>query len=136
MSLNARSYLFDAGAFFLFYSGEKRIKPYFDRVFSARALGFVSEVNLAELYHKTIEKFGIQSAEVWYQQVRQSRLQAVAPNETITRNAAIWKIKKMGISLADCFAIATMEEKADVLLTTDPALADTKGIKAVYISAK
>lgn len=112
------------------------MKVYFDRVFSARSSGFVSEVNLAELYYKTIEMFGMQTAEVWYQQVRQSRLQVVAPNEAITRSAAIWKAKKAGISLADCFALATAQENAEVLLTTDRGLADTRATKTVYISPK
>ncbi len=65
MSLNAKSYLFDAGALFLFYSGDRRTRLYFDRVFANRASGFVSEINLAESYYKTIEKFGKQTAMHW-----------------------------------------------------------------------
>lgn len=133
MSLNARSYLFDAGALFLFYSGDSRTKLYFDRVFTNRASGFVSEINLAELYYKTIEKFGMQTAETWYKQIRQSNLNVIAPDERITRNAALWKSKTRDVSLADCYALATTQEKAQVLVTTDPVLAQVKGIKVAHI---
>jgi predicted nucleic acid-binding protein len=134
LSLNARSYQFDAGVLLLFYSGMSSVKPYFDRVFNKRASGFVSEVNLAEFYYKTIEKFGLDTAEVWYLQIRQSNLKIIAPDIEITRKAGLWKSKNKGISLADCFALATLQENAQVLLTTDAALTEISGIKAVYLS--
>ena len=133
MSLSARSYLFDAGALFLFHSGDNRVRPYFDRIFSSHSLGFVSEINLAELYYKTIEKFGLDTAETWYLQIRQSRLNIVAPNETITRSAAIWKSRARNISLADCYALATTQERAQIMVTTDSVLAHVKGVKVVHI---
>jgi uncharacterized protein len=135
LSLNARSYLVDAGILFLFYSGSLQARTYLNRIFSARALGFVSEINLAEFYYKTVEKFGKQTAEVWYLQTRQSLLRAVAPDMVITRNAALWKVKRRDISLADCYALATMQEKAQVLLTSDPVLGDMKEINVIHISA-
>lgn len=119
---------------FLYHSGDQRVKPYFDRVLSNRAAGFVSEVNLAEFYYKTIDKLGMQTAETWYMQVRQSHLRPVAPDEVITRRAAVWKSKTKNLSLADCFALATTEAKAQVLITTDPVLAKVKEIKTVHIS--
>lgn len=133
MSLNARSYLFDTGALFLFHSGDARIKPYFDRVFSNHASGFIAEINLAEFYYKSIAKFGMQTAETWYMQVRQSRMSVVPPDEIITRSAAIWKSKRNDISLADCYAIATTQEKAQMLITTDPILAKVREIRVVHI---
>jgi predicted nucleic acid-binding protein len=134
LSLNARSYLFDAGALFLFHSGDARVKTYFDRVFSSRAAGFVSEINLAELYYKTIEKFGLDTAETWYLQIRQSsHLRVIAPGEAITRSAAIWKSTTKNISLADCYALATTQEMAQVMITTDSALARVNGVKVIHI---
>lgn len=52
----------------------------------------------------------------------------------ITRSAAIWKVKRNDLSLADCFALSALEEFAERLLTTDTVLGDVKGIKAVRIS--
>lgn len=133
MSQNARSYLFDAGALFLYYSGNERIKPYVDRVLSSRASGFISEVNLAEFYYKSIEKFGIEVAETWYMRIRQSKLIVVPPDEMITRNAALWKSKTQKTSLADCYALATVQQKAQVLITTDPVIAEIKGIRVIHL---
>jgi predicted nucleic acid-binding protein len=133
LSLNARSYVFDAGAISLFYAGANAVKPYFERIFSGRARGFVSEVNLAEFYYKSVEKHGKTTAELWYVQVRRSRVKPVPPGERITRRAALWKVQKGGLSLADCFALATREDKAETLLTTDSLLKDAGGRSVVLI---
>jgi len=63
----------------------------------------------------------VETAEVWYLQVRRSRMRAVAPDEAITRRAALWKVGRQGprLSLADCYALATREATAQMLLTTD-----------------
>ena len=134
MSLNARSYLFDAGALSLFYQGEQSLKIYFDRVFHGEARGYVSEVNLAEFYYKAVAKKGVQIVDVWYRQIRQSSLLIAAPNETITRSAGLWKVKRSDLSLADCFALATAQEFTAVILTTDSLLAGIKEVKSVHIS--
>lgn len=110
------------------------MKPYFDRVFSGEARGFVSEVNLAEFYYKTVQKKGLETAEVWYVQIRQSRIKAVAPNEQITRHAALWKVKSRELSLADCFALATRDAGGGTLLTTDSVLKEAAGRTAVYVA--
>lgn len=134
MSLNARSYLFDAGIISLFYAGSRVVKPYFDRVFTGAARGFISEVNLAEFYYKTAEKKGLDTAEVWYNQIRQSAFRIVAPGESITRDAALLKVGRKHLSLADCFALATRRAHAEVLLTTDSNLKKVEGKHAVHIS--
>jgi predicted nucleic acid-binding protein len=134
LSLSARSYLLDAGFIALHYSGNKEAKPYFDRILSGKARGYISEVNLAEFYYKTTQKKGMETAEAWYSQVRQASFEVVSPDEDITRSAAVWKVHHNGITLADCFALATLNQWADVLLTTDPVLSTIKGIRAVHIA--
>ena len=133
MSLNARSYVFDAGPISLFYAGAKVVKPYFDRVSSGRARGFVNEVNLAEFYYKTAEKLGMTTAELRYVQVRRSKVKPIPPNEKITRRAATWKVQRRDLSLADCFALATREDRAETLLTTDSLLKHAGGRSVVLI---
>lgn len=120
----------------MYYAGAQAVKPYFDRVFSGKSRGFVSEVNLAEFYYKTSEKKGLETAEVWYMQLRRSRLRAVAPNESITRRAAIWKAKRRELSLADCFAIATSESMAGPLLTTDSAIKEASEKAAIHFDVR
>lgn len=133
LSLSARSFVFDAGVVSLYYAGASSVKPYFDRVFSGKSQGFVSEVNLAEFYYKTSEKKGIETAEVWYLQLRRSRLKVVPPNESITRQAALWKVRKRELSLADCYALATSETKAGPLLTTDSAVKEASAKGSILI---
>jgi predicted nucleic acid-binding protein len=133
LSLNARSYVFDAGVVSLFYAGAKSVKPYFDRVHSGRSRGFVNEVNLAEFYYKTVEKMGMTTGELRYVQVRRSKIRCVPPNEQTTRGAAVWKVRRRELSLADCFALATREDKAEVLLTTDSLLKGAGGRTVVLI---
>ena len=134
MSLNVRNYLLDAGFLTLHYSGSKDAKPYFDRILSGRATGFLSEVNLAEFYYKTAQVRGLDTSETWYQQVRQAGFQIIAPDESVTREAAIWKVHRNDLSLADCFALATLKRFADVLLTTDSVLARVKGIRSIHVA--
>ena len=136
MSLNARSYLFDAGLFSQFYEGASEVKPYFDRVFSARATGYISEVNLAEFYYKSALRKGVVTTDIWYRQIRQSSFRIVPPDESITRIAGLWKTKQNDLSLADCFALATAQQLAQVLLTTDSTLAKIKQVKSLLIHLK
>lgn len=133
MSLSARSFVFDAGVISLYYAGSKAVRPYFERVYYGAARGFVSEVNLAEFYYKTGERLGLDTAENWYRQVRRSRIRCVPPNDRITRAAAVWKVKRRDLSLADCFALATREDKAQTLLTTDSLLKHAGGRNAVLL---
>jgi len=111
----------------------RAVKPYFERVLTGKARGLVSEVNLAEFYCKTVEKMGAETAEVWYLQIRQSQIRVVPPNKDITRIAALRKVRSPGLSLADCFALATWEEIADVLLTTDSQIKEFGGKKVVLL---
>jgi predicted nucleic acid-binding protein len=92
-------------------------------------------VNLADFYYKTAEKKGIETAEVWYLQVLRSRIRTVGPDEGITRQAALWKIRRRKLSLADCFALATREASAEVIMTTDPILKEAAGKTGVYIGS-
>ena len=134
MSLSARSYLLDAGFIALHYSGNPKAKPYFDRILSTKARGVISEINLAEFYYKTGQKKGLATAETWYSQVRQAGFQIIAPDDSITKNAGIWKINRSDISLADCFALATLKEHAEILLTTDSVLSAIKGVRSIHIA--
>ena len=127
-------YLFDAGALSLFYAGDRRVKTYFDEVFSERSEGYVSEVNLAEFYYKTGEKLGLETAENWYLQIRRSDVKVVAPNENTTRKAARLKIKHDGkLSLADCFALATTSNLDASIVTTDSRIKKAGEAPTLYI---
>ena len=56
------------------FSGDRRIKRYFDEIFSGEAVGYILEINLAEFYYKTAEKLGLEIAEIRYKVIRNSEL--------------------------------------------------------------
>ena len=134
MSLNARSYLLDAGVIAIYFAGHASVKPYFDKVISGRATGLISEVNLAEYYYKTAQILGLETADVRYTMLRRRDFTIVPPDDVITRGAGVWKVKRPDFSLADCFALSTLEARAQTLLTTDEPLSKVKGISAVYFA--
>jgi hypothetical protein len=50
--------IFDTGPIFLYFAEDKQVKEMFDEVKIGRAEGYTCEVNIAEFYYKTCEKFG------------------------------------------------------------------------------
>lgn len=128
-----RRYVVDAGALFLHFIDDERVKPYFDEVVQGRAQGFICDVNLAEYYYKTCEKLGKDVADVRYHQVRGSDIEPIATDEELTRKAGEKKCKYRGkLSLADCFSLALSELKEATLLTTDSELAKVKEVKVKH----
>ena len=125
---------FDAGALSLHFAGDERVRQYFNDVSSRLKTGFISEVNLAEFYYKTAEKYGLDTAETWYMLTRRSQIIIVPPDEDITREAAKLKLKyRNRLSLADCFAVSTAENNDSILITTDSRMKEAKEIKTVYL---
>lgn len=125
---------FDVGALSLYYAGNEKVRHYFDDVSSKLKTGFMSEVNLAEFYYKTAEKYGLDAAETWYMLTRRSRIIIVAPDEVITREAAKLKLRyRKKLSLADCFAISTAINNHCTLITTDNKIKEVKEVATVYL---
>ena len=98
-------------------------------------LGTFLKFNLAEFYYKAAIKKGVDTADNWYRQIRQFAFQIVPPDEEITRSAGLWKVERNDLSLADCFALATTQQKAQIPLTTDRILAQVKEIRSVHVPA-
>jgi len=125
---------FDAGALSLYYAGNEKARQYFNDVSSRLKTGFMSEVNLAEFYYKTAEKYDVDTVETWYMLTRRSRIVIVAPDEAITRDAAKLKLKYHDkLSLADCFAISTAINNHCTLITTDNKIRQVKEVRTVYL---
>jgi len=118
----------DTGVLTLYLAGDSRVKEFFDEVSEERAVGLISEFNLAEYYYKTCRKLGREIADARYFMIRGSKL-VIANDERLTRLAALEKCRQpLDLSLADCFALAlAMREKA-MLLTTDRELKKAKGV--------
>ena len=124
----------DAGALSLHFVDSPRVRLYFDAIFAGRSVGLVCSFNLAEFYYKTCQKFGKQTADTWYFQIRESELDVIH-REDLVRLAGLEKCRNSSsLSLADCFALALAKSESALLITTDSVLAKVDGVDARHIT--
>jgi len=128
-----KTYVFDAGALHLLLLRDERLGSYVDDISSGVAEAYVSTVNLAELYYKTLEKLGREVAETLYFRILNSNLTISPADATLAKEAGICKNKyKHTLSLADCFAMALTLKTGALLLTTDRDFKEVKEIKVKH----
>lgn len=114
----------------MFFAEDERVKKLFDEVAADRAEGWTSEVNLAEFYYKTCEKFGREVAELRHTSIRHSKISVLAIDKRLTRVAAGLKcIHKGKLSLADAYTVAAAKVLGATLITTDSRLAELRLIQ-------
>jgi predicted nucleic acid-binding protein len=122
----------DAGALSLFFAGDPRVVPYFNRMDRGQATGLITEINLTEYYYKTCQKLGKQAADTRYFLLRNSKLKTIG-DENLTRLAGLEKCKQeLDLSLADCFALALAKRENATLITTDRELEKVKDVSAKF----
>lgn len=98
-----------------------------DEVATEKAEGFTCEINIAELYYKTCEKFGRDVAEVRQLSIRHSKISILPINESLTRVAGRLKCTYKGkLSLVDAYILAAAKIFGGTLVTTDPRLKELK----------
>ncbi len=96
----------DAGVLSLHFADHPAIRKYFDSIITCRCDGLTPGDNLAEFYSKSCQKFGKQTADTWYFQLRNSEL-VIVHKEDLVRSAGLEKCRQsLNLSLADCFALA------------------------------
>jgi len=128
-----KHYVYDAGALGLVMAGDNRLRVSTSQVSRGEATAHSSVVNLAELYYKTGQKLGIETAETWFVRIANSNLQIEHADPDLARDAGIHKIHYRGkLSLADCFAVAETTRRDAVLLTTDRDMEQVKEIPVRY----
>ena len=124
----------DTGGLTLFFTGDPRVRTYFDDIEKGRTNGYVTSVTLSEFYYKTCQKMGEEVSRLWYHQCRDllhiletsSDLSLMAGREKCHRGSA-------NLSLADCFALAAAKILSGTLVTTDHELAKIKDIHVKFI---
>src|SRR3972149_11205184 len=122
----------DAGVLALHFAQDPRVAEYFIKIDEEKVRGLVTNMNLAEFYHKTCRKLGKQAADTVYFLLRASKLQVVY-DEALTRLAGLEKCRKrLDLSLADCFALALAKRESGVLLTTDNELGKAKDVQVKF----
>jgi len=122
----------DAGALSLFFAGDPRVVPYFNRIDQGQATGLITEVNLTEYYYKTCQKIGRQAADTRYFLLRNSKLKTIG-DESLSRLAGLDIYKqKLDLSLADYFALALAKRENATLITTDRELGKAKDVPTKF----
>ena len=111
----------------LYFAEDERVKKLVDQIRRGSSIGLTCETNLAELYYKTCEKIGRETARTRDLSVRRSGISILAPNEKLSQLAGDLKYRHRGsLSLVDAYVVAAaMLEKA-TLLTSDSRIAELK----------
>lgn len=79
---------------------------------------FLSFINLAEVYYRTIRNYGLEQAKLTISTLRKMPITIVSVTDEQVMKAA--EIKgKYPIALGDCFAVALALEKKALILTAD-----------------
>ena len=123
--LKTRGYTFDTGPLLLYFGEDLRVKKLLDEIRHRIAIGSTCETNLAELYYKTCEKLGRETARIRYLSTRRSGLSVVAPDESLSRLAGELKCEHRGkLSLVDAYILAVAISKRSTLVTSDSRISE------------
>ena len=83
------------------------------------AVGYINQINLGEVYYKTIRAVGLEEAKKFLENFFRLPLTIILPDSEL-----IWKASEIkaehSISYADCFAAATALRYEATILTGDP----------------
>ena len=119
--------MFDTGALHLYFAGDKNLKQLFHDIEKGVSDGFTSEQNAAELYYKTCENLGRDTALIRYRSLRGSSLIVIAPDDGLSLNAGQIKCAhRSKLSLVDAYIISLAKRVRGTLYTTDPRIYDLK----------
>jgi len=129
-----KTYVFDAGALTLLLSGDERLTSCVNEISRETAKAYTSVVNLAELYYKTTDTIGRETADAWYFRILNSNVVVVSADAPFAREVGIYKSKyRRLLSLADCFAMTLAVKEKAQLLTTDSDFQEVKEIQVKYL---
>lgn len=80
---------------------------------------FINQINLGEVYYKTIRRLGIEAARRYLESFYQLPIKVIPPSSEIIFSASEIKAK-YAISYADCFTAATALKYEASIITGDP----------------
>jgi predicted nucleic acid-binding protein len=117
-----KSILFDSHAILKYSQDEKGadiVEGLLHKAETGSIYGYMSEINLGEVYYQTIRKIGLESAQAYIEQLTQLPFEIIAPSREIIMKASEIKAQH-AISFADCFAVATALQFSAAVVTGDP----------------
>ncbi len=114
--------LFDSYAILTFYQdepGADKVEQILLAAAQEKALAYISEINLGEVYYQSIRRSGREAAVTILEQFHALPVHIVSPSTEIILRASEIKAD-YAVSYADCFAAATALSCAASVLTGDP----------------
>lgn len=130
MTESTKRILFDSYAVLKWIQSEtgyKKIKSYISACQAKTITGFINQVNLGEVYYKSIRTAGIERAKDFLENFYRLEIRIIVPDSDLIWKAAEIKAE-YSISYADCFAVATALKFKATILTGDPEFKKVKKI--------
>ena len=125
--------LFDAHAIVKWTQKERgyqKVKSLLVACREQSALGYMNQINVGEVYYKTIRAVGLEEAKKFLENFFRLPLSIINPDSEL-----IWKASEVkaeySISYADCFAAATALRYEAAILTGDPEFKKIESFVAV-----
>jgi len=100
-------------------SGYKKVKSLLNACQDGTLTGFISQINLGEVYYKSIRAVGTERARQFLDNFERLPLTILVPDRDLIWKAAEIKAE-FSISYADCFAVATAMRLDAKVVTGDP----------------
>lgn len=122
MTKSTKKVLFDAYAILKWTQEEPGYKKVKSLIVSCRegsVTGFMNQINLGEVYYKTIRAVGINGAREFLENFLRLPLTIILPDAELIWEASEIKAE-FPISYADCFAAATAMRHNATVITGDP----------------
>ena len=117
-----KAIVFDAHAILKFSQdedGADKVEEYLIASQQGTLKAYMSEINLGEVYYKTIRRLGLESAKYYLEQFLELPIEVISPSSEIIMRASEIKAE-YAISYADCFAVATAFKFSSSIITGDP----------------
>jgi predicted nucleic acid-binding protein len=117
-----KKYVFDSYSLLAFLEdepGADLVERVLRDILKGRAKGFLSVINLGEIYYITLREQGKEEAEGVIELLASYPLRLIDADWSLTREAAVLK-GKYRVAYADCFAAALGRKNKAAVLTGDP----------------
>jgi ribonuclease VapC len=111
-------------------AGYKKIKSLIEACRDQSLSGYMNQINLGEVYYKTIRAVGIDTAREFLENFERLPLMIILPDRELIWKAAEIKAE-FSILYADCFAVATAIRHNAKILTGDPEFKKTEKLVKV-----
>lgn len=105
--------------------GYQKVKSFIEDCRGKALTGYMNQINLGEVYYKTIRAVGINQAKDFLENFFRLPIEIILPDAEMIWNASEIKAK-YAISYADCFAVATAAKYKTKILTGDPEFKKVK----------